>query len=119
MHSHLRCEDTSIALNSGLTREIEDRLGGQLQILNESKHDVLSAIEVNEKFAAYPELFDAAYGDLKEFFGGITDQVGLPAKNLMEGMVGTSTATVQTCTKTSRRRTTMALRPLLPQNSSS
>ena len=47
---------------------------------------VLSATEMNSKFATSSAVFDIAFGNIDEFLGGVTKHVGLPATNLMRGM---------------------------------
>lgn len=84
LREHMRPEDISAAWRAA-QQSVEETLREKLEALKNDKQAVAGAQEMNAKFAASPDVFDASYGDYSEFLGGITAQVGLPSVKLDEG----------------------------------
>jgi len=55
-------------------------------MLQQNKDAVLGVSEMNSKFAASADIFDASFGGFDEFLNGVAGHVGLPATILMDGM---------------------------------
>jgi len=85
LREHMRPEDMSAAWRAG-QQSVEETLREKLEALKSDKEAVAGAQEMNAKFAASPDVFEASYGGFSEFLGGITEQVGLPSVKLHEGI---------------------------------
>ena len=85
VREHLQPEDISAAWQ-GAKKAAEEKLGEHLEALRQDEEAVVGAQEMNLKFAASSDVFEAMYGKFREFLGGVAEQVGLPAVKLYNGM---------------------------------
>jgi hypothetical protein len=86
LREHMLAEDIATAWRMGLGQEVEQRLRERLQMLKDDKGAVAGAVKLNAKYASSSGVFEAQYGKVSEFIGGIMEQVGLPAVDVMKGI---------------------------------